>query len=115
MYLRAFLVGGALCAVAQLVTDITKVNPAVTMVLSVAVGSVLSGLGLYGALVKLGGAGATVPLPGFGHALVQGMLQGVREGGIPGLVAGGLKATSLGLSVAILWGFFLSLMFDPKG
>lgn len=85
------------------------------MVLSVTVGAVLSGFGVYDMLVKLGGAGATVPLPGFGHALVQGMLEGAREGGFVGMISGGLKATSLGLSVAILLGFFLSLIFDPRG
>ncbi|HHV78121.1 MAG TPA: SpoVA/SpoVAEb family sporulation membrane protein [Firmicutes bacterium] len=114
-YLMAFLIGGALCAVAQAITDLLKLNPALTMVLSVSAGAILSSLSLYGPLVKVASAGATVPLPGFGHVLVQGMLEGATEGGFIGLMAGGLKAASLVLTIAILAGFFLSLFFNPKG
>lgn len=114
-YLLAFLVGGALCLVAQLVLDLTRLTQAHVMVLFVALGAVASGMGLYDPLVTLGGAGATVPLPGFGHALVQGMLEGARKDGLPGLLTGGLAATALGLTAAILFGYLMSVLFTPRG
>jgi len=114
-FLMAFAVGGAICAVAQLSVDITKCNPAVVMVLSVSAGAVLSGLGLYGRLVELGGAGATIPLTGFGHALVQGIAEDVTRFGIIGLLTGGLRATALGLTAAVLFGYLVALIFNPKG
>jgi stage V sporulation protein AE len=113
--LAAFLVGGGICTVAQLIVDLTNCNPAVVMVGSVSAGAILSGLGVYEALVEIGGAGATVPLPGFGHALVQGMMEEAARSGPIGVLTGGLKATSLGLSAAIILGYLAALLFDPKG
>ncbi|MGE5485218.1 MAG: stage V sporulation protein AE [Ignavibacteriales bacterium] len=113
--LLAFVVGGAICMIAQLVVDLTKCNPAMVMVSSVSLGAVLSGLGLYGALVDLAGAGATVPLTGFGHALVQGMIEDSSRLGFLGLLTGGLRATSLGLSAAIILGYTMAVLFNPKG
>ncbi|NPV70906.1 MAG: stage V sporulation protein AE [Firmicutes bacterium] len=110
----AFLVGGAICAIAQLVVDLTKCNPAVVMVSSVSAGAILSGLGVYGPLVELGGAGATVPLTGFGHSLVQGIMEDSARLGFLGLLTGGLRATSLGLSAAIVMGYLMALLFNPK-
>lgn len=114
-FLSAFLVGGVICGIAQVVVDVTKCNPAIVMVSSVGVGALLSGLGLYGLLVEIGGAGATVPLTGFGHALVQGMIEDAARSGFTGLLTGGLKAASVGLSAAIVLGYAMALLFNPKG
>jgi len=116
-YIMAFLVGGGLCLLAQLVVDLTpfKFTPAHVMVLFVALGAVFSAAGLYEPLVRLGGAGATVPLPGFGHALVQGSLGAADRTGLVGLITGGLAATSLGLTVAILFGLVMAALFTPRG
>lgn len=114
-FVAAFLVGGTLSLVAQLVLDLGKLTTAHVMVLFVSLGAVASGMGLYEPLVNLGGAGATVPLPGFGHALVQGILEGARKDGLFGLFAGGLTATALGLTAAVLFGYLVALVFNPKG
>lgn len=114
-YLRAFLVGGAMCAIAQLILDVTKVNPAIIMVSSVSVGAVLSGLGLYAPLIKVGGAGATIPLPGFGHVLVTGMMEDTSKLGWFGLLTGGFRAASAALMTAILFGYLMAVLFNPKG
>ena len=114
-YLRAFLVGGLICVVAQLLLDLTGMNPAYVMVAFVCLGAVFSGLGLYGPLIEFGGAGATVPLPGFGHALYQGIAKDLAETGLAGLLTGGLKATGLGVTVAILSGLIIAVVFNPKG
>jgi stage V sporulation protein AE len=114
-YVRAFVVGGAICVLAQLILDLTKINPAHVMVLFVCLGAVLSGLGLYAPLIAIGGAGATVPLPGFGHALFQGIAKDVAAEGAVGLLTGGLRATSLALTVAVLSGAIVAIVFNPKG
>lgn len=111
----AFLVGGALCAVAQVVVDTTEANPAFVMVSAVSIGAVLSGLGLYGPLVKFAGAGATTPLLGFGHSLVTGMLEDARRMGWFGLFTGGLRATAPGIMTAIVFGYLMAVLFNPKG
>jgi stage V sporulation protein AE len=114
-YLRAFLVGGLICVVAQLMLDLTKINPAYVMVTFVCLGAVISGFGLYAPLVAWGGAGATVPLTGFGHALLQGISKDVAQFGALGLLTGGLKATSLGITVAVVSGVLVAMLFNPKG
>lgn len=113
--LVAFLVGGALCATAQLILDITKVQPAHVMVLFVVLGAVLSGLGLYGPLVQTAGAGASIPLAGFGHVLVQGIAEDVTHRGAVGLLTGGFRAASLALSAAVFFAWLMSLLFNPRG
>ena len=115
MFVWAFVVGGLLCALAQLVVDLTPLTPAHTMVAFVSLGAVLSALGVYGPLVKLAGAGATVPLPAFGHALVEGATKAVETQGPIGLLTGGLQTVSLGLTVAILFGYGIAVLFNPKG
>ena len=114
-YLWAFLIGGLICVVAQLTLDLLKLNPAHVMVLFVCLGAVVSALGWYDPLAELGGAGATVPLPGFGHSLYQGIVKDVAELGPVGLLTGGLKATSLGITVAIVAGVLIAAVFNPKG
>jgi len=111
----AFAVGGLLCVIAQLVVDLTGTNPANVMVLSVSVGAALSGLGIYGPLAKFAGAGASVPLTGFGHSLVQGMLEDAGQTGFSGILSGGLRATAIGLTTAILFGYLMAVVSNPKG
>jgi len=113
--LVAFLVGGALCVLAQLILDLSKVQPAHVMVLFVILGAVASGLGLYGPLVQKAGAGASIPLAGFGHTLVQGIAEDVAQKGLMGLFTGGLRAASLGLSVAVIFAWLMSVLFNPRG
>lgn len=114
-YVWAFLIGGCLCVVAQLVVDLTPLTPAHTMVLFVVLGAVLSGLGLYEGLLKLAGAGASVPLTGFGHVLVQGIVKAVGQKGPSGLLTGGLAAAATGITAAVLLGAIMALVFSPRG
>jgi stage V sporulation protein AE len=114
-YVWAFLIGGALCVLAQLVVDLTPLTPAHTMVLFVSLGAVLSGLGLYEGLLKLAGAGASVPLTGFGHVLVQGIVKDVGQKGAGGLLTGGLSAGATGVTAAVLLGGLMALLFTPRG
>jgi len=114
-YVRAFVVGGLLCAIAQAAIDLTKANPAIIMVSAVSMGAILSGLGLYAPLVEFAGAGATIPLPGFGHTLVTGMLEDAAQWGIFGILTGGFKAVSAGLLSAVLFGYLMAVLFNPKG
>ncbi len=114
-FLYAFLIGGLLCVLAQLVVDVIKLTPASTMVLFVSLGAIASGIGLYEPLTKFAGAGATVPLPGFGHVLVQGISEGMSKKGFMGLFAGGLEAAAMALTVAIIIGYLTSVLFNPKG
>lgn len=111
----AFVVGGLLCAVAQLVVDKTSLSAADTMVLFVSLGAVASALGLYEPLAKFAGAGATIPLTSFGHALVKGSLAAAGQKGTVGLLMGGLQATALALAVAIAAGYLMALLFNPRG
>ncbi len=115
--LMAFLVGGIICALGQLLMDLTpyKITPGHILVGYVTGGAVLSALGLYQPLVELGGAGATVPLSGFGHALVQGAIEGVKSKGILGALGGGIEATSVGVAAAIIFGLVVATFFTPKG
>lgn len=114
-YLMAFIIGGLICVIGQLLMDLTPLTPAHVLVLFVVLGGVLSGLGLYQPLVDLGGAGATVPLPGFGHALVSGTIEEVNKSGLAGVFSGGLKATALGVTAAVVFGFLAAVTFNPKG
>lgn len=114
-FILAFVVGGLFCVAAQLVMDLGQLTGAHTMVVFVVLGVVMSGFGLYEPLIKFAGAGASIPLPAFGHALVQGMLKGAEAGGLSGLLAGGLGATAMGLTVAILFGLAMALVSRPRG
>lgn len=114
-FVLAFVVGGLFCLAAQLVMDLGQLTGAHTMVIFVVLGAVLSGLGLYEPLIKLAGGGASIPLPAFGHALVQGMLKGFGADGVGGLLAGGLAATATGLTVAIVFGLVMALVARPRG
>lgn len=113
-YLWCFIVGGILCVIAQILIDKTKLTPARILVLYVTVGAVLGGLGIYKYLVDFAGAGATVPLTGFGYNLAKGAIEGVKEGGIIGAFTGGVKASAGGIAAAIFFGYIASLVSKPK-
>ena len=113
-YIKAFFVGGAICVVAQLLIDYTKLTPAKILVSFVVLGVILGGAGVYEPLVEFAGAGASVPLLGFGNVLAKGVREAVQEKGFLGILTGGLKATAGGITVAILSGLFVSLIFKPK-
>lgn len=113
-YIRAFIVGGLICVVGQIILDTTKLTPAHILVSFLTAGVVLGGLGLYEPLVKFGGAGATVPIIGFGNSLAQGAIEGAKSNGVIGAFTGGLTATAGGIAAAILFGYIMSLIFKPK-
>ncbi len=114
MYLKVFLVGGLLCAVGELLVVKTKLTPARILVCYILAGVALSAAGLYGPLADFAGAGATVPLTGFGHALAQGVIMAVQEMGFIGAFTGGLTATAGGIAAAIFFGTLVALIFKPK-
>ena len=116
-YLRAFLVGGAFCIIAQILIDKTKLTPARILVIYVVAGVVLGGLGLYQPLVDFAGAGATTPLTGFGYAIFKGIREAVNEQGLLGALTGALKATAGGIAAALVFGYLTCLIFrgKPKG
>jgi len=111
---KAFAVGGLFCALGQMLLMKTKWTPARILVGYVVAGVLLSALGLYAPLVKFAGAGATVPLAGFGHSLCQGVIRAVEEIGVMGAFTGGLTATAGGIAAAVLFGVIASLLFKPK-
>lgn len=111
--LYAFAVGGALCSIGQLLIDYTKLTPARILVGYVVSGVILTGLGIYETLVNFAGAGATVPLTGFGYSLAKGVEKAVAEYGLVGVLCGGLTATAAGITAAILFGFVMSIAFKP--
>ena len=113
-YLKAFLMGGLLCAIAQILIDKTKLTPARILVTYVIAGVVLGGLGIYQHLVDWGGAGATVPLTGFGYNLAKGVKDAIQEDGWLGILTGGLKASAGGITAAIVFGYLGALIFQPK-
>lgn len=113
-YLKAFLLGGTLCLIGQVLIDKTKLTPARILVLYVVCGVVLGGIGLYQPLVDWGGAGATVPLTGFGNTLAKGVRTAVDEKGLLGAITGGLEATAGGITAAILFGSLAAFFFKPK-
>ncbi|MBL0387600.1 stage V sporulation protein AE [Tumebacillus sp. ITR2] len=114
-FVWAFLIGGGICVIGQLLMDLTKLTPAHVMVILVCAGAVLDGLGLYEPLIKFAGAGATVPITSFGNALVHGAMAEAKTHGIVGLITGIFEVTSAGISAAIVFSFFAALVFRAKG
>lgn len=112
-YLNAFITGGALCVIGQLLIDKTKMTPARILVAFVTAGVILTAVGIYAPLVDFGGAGATIPLTGFGYALASGVLEGVREHGFLGAFTGGVTATAGGIAAAVFFGYLIALIFKP--
>ena len=113
-YVKAFLIGGALCLIGQILIDKTKLTPARILVSYVVAGVVLGGVGVYRYLVDFAGAGATVPLTGFGYNLAKGVKEAVEKDGFLGIFTGGLKASAGGITAAILAGLLCSLIFKAK-
>ena len=113
-YLKAFLVGGAFCLIGQLLIDKTKLPPARILVGYVIAGVILSAVGIYKPIVDFAGAGATVPLTGFGHTLAKGVTEAIQKDGFIGVLTGGLKATAGGITAAIIAGLFVGLIFKAK-
>lgn len=113
-YLWCFIVGGILCIIAQILIDKTKLTPARILVLYVTVGTILGGLGIYKYLVDFAGAGATVPLTGFGYNLAKGAIEGVKESGIIGAFTGGVKASAGGIAAAVFFRIYRISNFKTK-
>ncbi|MTI84119.1 MAG: stage V sporulation protein AE [Firmicutes bacterium] len=116
MFAKAFIIGGLLCVVAQLLMDLTnyKVTPSHILVGFVTSGVILSAIGIYQPLVDFAGAGATVPLSGFGHLLAQGALDQVQTTGLLGAFSGGVTSAAAGITSAIVFGYLVALAFRPK-
>lgn len=114
LYLKVFFVGGLICLLAQILIIRTKITPARILVLFLMIGAVLGGFGLYGYIVSWAGAGATVPITGFGYAISQGAIEGVRSKGLFGALAGGLASISGGVSVSIALSYLVALICKPK-
>ena len=113
-YLKAFLVGGLLCLIGHILVDKTKLTPARILVGYVAAGVILGAFGLYQPIIDFAGAGATVPLTGFGATLAKGVKEAIDENGALGILTGGLKATAGGISAAIIFGLLAGILFKPK-
>ena len=113
-YLKAFLIGGGFCLLGQILIDKTKLTPARILVSYVVIGVFLGAIGVYKPLVDFAGAGASVPLTGFGYALANGVKEAVNQDGFLGILTGGLKACAGGIAIAIFAGLLASLLFKPK-
>jgi stage V sporulation protein AE len=113
-YLRAFVVGGLICVVGQIIMDNTKLTPGHILVIFVTSGVILTFIGVYEPLVKFAEAGATVPLTGFGYALCNGAIEGVNKDGLVGAFTGGIQATAGGVAGAILFGYIMAVVSSPK-
>lgn len=115
MYFWAFVVGGLICVVGQLLFDVAKLTPAHTLSTFVVIGALLDGFGLYEPLMDFAGAGATIPITSFGNSLVHGAMQEAEQHGIIGVLTGMFEVTSSGISAAIVFAFIGALLFKPKG
>ena len=113
-YLKAFIVGGLLCVIGQILIDKTKLTPARILVSYVVAGVLLGGIGVYKYLVDFAGAGATIPLTGFGYTLAKGVKDAIKSDGFIGILTGGLKATAGGITAAITAGLLVGLIFKAK-
>lgn len=114
MLLKCFVTGGLICIIGQILIDKTKLTPARILVIFVTTGAILGGLGIYQHLVDFAGAGATVPLTGFGYNLAKGAIEGVKETGLVGAFTGGVKAAAGGIAAAVFFGYLAALISKPK-
>lgn len=117
MIIPAFIVGGVICVIGQLLMDLTKpaFTPAHVLVTFVTGGAILGALGWYEPLIKMAGAGASIPLSGFGYSLAKGAIDSVSKHGIMGAFSGGVEAAAVGIAAAVFFGYVMSLAFNPKG
>jgi stage V sporulation protein AE len=113
-YIAAFIVGGIICVIGQILMDTTKLTPGRILVIFVTSGVILQGFNIYEKIVKIGKAGATVPLPGFGYSLAKGVIEEVQKEGFVGIFTGGIKATAGGITGAIVFGYIMAVLFNPK-
>lgn len=113
-YGKAFVVGGLICLVGQILIDKTKLTPARILVLFVTLGVVLTAVGLYGPLADFAGAGATVPLTGFGYTMAKGVVKAIQEQGILGILTGGVTAAAAGIAAAVFFGYLAALISKPS-
>lgn len=113
-YLKCFVVGGLICLIGQILLDRTQLTNGKIMVLFLVAGAVLQAIGVYGPIVEFAGAGATVPISGFGYALAKGAIEEVKSSGIMGAFSGGLAATASGITAAIVFGYMAALLANPK-
>lgn len=113
-YIKAFFTGGLLCVIGQILIDKTKLTPARILVSYVVIGVILGAVGIYEPFAEFAGAGATVPLTGFGYTLAKGVKEAVNESGLPGIFTGGLKAASGGITAAVFSGLIVSVLFKAK-
>jgi stage V sporulation protein AE len=113
-YIRAFIVGGCICIIGQILMDVTKLTSAHILVIFVTSGVVLTALGFYEPIVKFGGAGATVPLPGFGYSLAKGAIKATRTNGLLGAFTGGVESAAGGVAAAVVFGYIMAVIFTPK-
>ena len=114
MLLKAFIIGGILCLIGQILIDKTKLTPARILVMYVSLGAILGGLGIYKYLIDFAGCGATVPLTGFGSLLAKGTVEEIQNTGLIGILSGGLKASAAGIAAAVFFGYLASLASKPK-
>ncbi|MCL1936210.1 MAG: stage V sporulation protein AE [Defluviitaleaceae bacterium] len=112
--IKAFVVGGLICTIGQILIDKTRLTPAKILVIFVIIGCILSALGLYEPLVNFAGAGATVPITGFGHSLVKGVINEIDREGFIGIFTGGVKATAAGISASIVFSILVSFIANSK-
>lgn len=112
--LKCFIVGGLICIIGQILIDKTKLTPARILVIFVTAGAVLGGIGIYKYIIDFAGAGATVPLTGFGANLAKGAIESVKEQGLLGAFIGGVKASAGGIAAAVFFGYIASLIAKPK-
>lgn len=113
-YISAFIVGGIICVIGQILIDTTKLTPGRILVVFVVLGVVVGAFGWYDKLINIGGAGATVPLPSFGNALAKATIKDVEETGLIGAFTGGIKGAAGGITAAIFFGYLMALIFNPK-
>ena len=113
-YIKAFIVGGIICVIGQLLMDGTKLTPAHVLVVFVTSGAILTAFGVYEPIVNFGGTGATIPIPGFGYSLAKGAMQSVKKAGVLGAFTGGIQSTAGGVAAAVVFGYTMAVIFSPK-
>lgn len=113
-FITAFIVGGLICVIGQVLMDTTKLTPGRILVVFVTLGAILGAFGIYDKLVEFGGAGATISLPGFGNTLAKATIKGVKESGLLGAFTGGITGASAGITASIFFGYLMAVLFNPK-
>lgn len=114
IFLKAFIIGGLICVIGQLLIDLTKLTPAKILVSFVVLGVILGGIGLYEPLVDFAGAGATIPLTGFGNALAKGVKEAIQNDGAVGIITGGISACAAGVTIAVISGLIVAIICKSK-